>query len=989
MSRFVTYPKKADANATIRRFEPAYWTVDFPISMMATVVTIGPNSLHVEALFRFDGDLMGLIWETEDRDDAGTFAYPRRKDYRGVVLEFDWASAGIRPLDLLNAPSLVVETYAGPIHNVRLWNYKTAGTPEACHIRLDFDEVKSGFAADVAVPWEDIKRIYISLVPVGYVEGGATHLGETAAQLDLSNIAVTGAGAMLPIRTTPIDAHELRMADGFDNAYPFTPERLVEQVYALGYRDRYVLYLGISKLHSLSWDAGEARYIVDPAKPKLNAPTEQWLADFAARLNAKGIVLIISVSFEILGMWMPTDWNQRDYAGNIAQTGWLPPSGLVRPTSAEALEYLRDVMLAALALCPGAPHFQIGEPWWWDGAFSSAAPHIYDADTLTLYHTETGLFAPEPHLDTILGQPDPVHLPYLQWCRDKLGAATLYLRDQVLAVYPAAVSHLLIFSPQILRADAPMMRTLNFAQADWQAPAFDVLQIEDYDWVIAQQASDLPKTWLLATTILGYSLDGNAYGDELVANGNFDAGLDGWTVNHPVPEADHSWTGSALELVNGAGAMVALPGAQSGVTYRVQFDATYLVGGYIAVYAGEANFLNTGQDHSEVTFESGTVHHDFTFVASQAGSPSGEGLYILAGRAVGGADTTVHIDNVSVREVKQTKIHYFAGFNLLPATTWVWRETDKAIMDGFGRGPAAVFVWSREQVTRDGWLFDRQQWKLYPGGTRLATCWRIERTDGVVKAYTSFDRPLTIEGLDYQPVNGFNATQLSADVEMSVADVEVLGSIDSDDITAEDLFAGVYDHAEVEMFVVDWADLSIPKTIVRRGWTGAVSQSGQAFTAELRGLGQRIQQPVIDSYSAECRVDLYSPQCGVNRALFAVDGSVTAVTTGLLGDQPDNRIFFVGDLGKPDGWFDYGELWWTSGRNAGRKTEIRSYTAAGRVELWEPMGLDVAVGDEFTAYAGCDKRAETCQTKFDAMFNFRGEPHVPGQDAMLAYPDPH
>src|SRR5690606_30586687 len=126
------------------------------------------------------------------------------------------------------------------------------------------------------------------------------------------------------------------------------------------------------------------------------------------------------------------------------------------------------------------------------------------------------------------------------------------------------------------------------------------------------------------------------------------------------------------------------------------------------------------------------------------------------------------------------------------------------------------------------------------------------------EGYTSFDAPLEIDGVTYEPANGFSTSQLSADVEMSVADVEVLGAIDADGISAEALLAGVYDHAEVEMFVVDWGDLSIPKTIVRRGWTGSITQAGQAFTAELRGLGQRIQQPVIDSYSPECRVDLFS-----------------------------------------------------------------------------------------------------------------------------------
>lgn len=961
MSRFVRYPKPG-ATGAIRRFEPAYWTVDFPIAMMATVVTTGPNSLRVKATFRTNRDLMGLIWEVEDRDDHGAYAYPRRKDYRGCVLEFDWASSGIRPMDRLQSVTLTVETFTSGTHFIRIWNYKTSGTPDACHVRIVFDETTlSGYYSDTNVPWSDVKRMFISLLPLkagrgncslaataangassitlnvgdgGAITPGAKvfvlgsaadvpsytvtstttgavqtvtitppitttggfgiaagaecyvetatdeQIGESAAQVDITNISVSGPNSTLPMFTDLQPAHELRMTDGYDNAYPFTPERLVEQVYALGYRGPYVLYMGISKYHSLSWNAGEGRYVVDPTKAKLNAPTEQWLEDFFARLHAKGYEIIVSVSFEILGMFMPDNWNQRDHAGNLARTGWEPPSGLVRPTSTDGLEYLRDVFLAAFELIPAGAvrKMQIGEPWWWDGSYGGdPAPHIYDADTLAAYFAETGNYAPTPYLDTIYGTPDPIHLPYLEWCRDKLGWATAWLRDAVAGVYSlnpqpqleqrlsggsdlwdqgaageietvayfgaetgAPGTHLLIFSPQILRSDAPMLRTLNFPQADWQSPAFDVLQIEDYDKVVEGDFAFTDRTWDLATRVLGYDL------------------------------------------------------------------------------------------------------------------PS---------------------------------INYFAGFNLLPETTWIWFNTDKAIWRAFNRDPAGVFVWSREQVMRDGWLFDKQSWKVYPATTRLAQCWRIERTDGVTQAFTSFDKPLIVDGITYKPANSFSASQLASDVEMSVADVELLGALDSDDIKASDLLAGVYDHAEVELFVVDWGDLDIPRTVIRRGWIGTISQSGIAFRAELRGLGQRIQQPVIDSYSAECRVDLFSSKCGVNRAAFAVAATVTATSDGSLGATSDNRVFFASSLGQADGWFDYGELWWTGGANAGRKTEIRTF-AAGRIELWEPMGLDVAVGDTFTIYAGCDKSLATCKAKFANVLNFRGEPHVPGNDAMLSYPDP-
>lgn len=847
MSRFVRYPKPG-ADGTIRRFEPAYWTVDFPLPMMATVVTTGANSITVNAVFRMSNDLMGLIWATEDRQDHGLYAYPRRINYSGCVLEFDWIASGTLGLDAINGPTLTIEGFdasgAPKSWFVRLWNYRTSGTAFNARIRLDFDNLAGGFSlpadADPVSP-SRIVRMFISIMSSSFSTGAPAQIGEQAATVSLNNIDVTGTNSTLPILTTGQPAHALAMTDGFDNAYPFTPERLVEQVHRLGYRGFYVLYMGISKFHSQSWNAGEGRYIVDPAKPILNVPSQVWLDDFFARLHAKGYRIIISVSFEILAQFMPTAWKQRDAAGNEAQTGWQPPSSLTSPTVAAANAYLRDVFLATLARLPAGAekHVQIGEPWWWDGSYGSGAPYIYDATTEAAYVAATGQAVPTPRLTTVFGQPAAQHAPYLQFCRDQLGVATSYLIAQIKATHPTAVTYLLIFTPQILRSDAPMLRTLNFPQAAWQAPAFDVLQIEDYDKVVEGDFAFTDLTWLLATSILGYA---------------------------------------------------------------------------------------------------------------------------------------------------KSAIHYFAGFNLLPTTTWIWFNTDRAIWSAFNEAPAEVFVWSREQVMRDGWLFDAQSWKLYPDTTRLAQCWRIDRTDGVTEAYTSFDMPLVIDGVTFKPANSFSASTLSSDVEMSVADVELLGAIDTDDISAADLLAGVYDHAQVELFVVDWSDLSIPRTIVRRGWIGTISQAGVTFKAELRGLGQRIQQPVIDTFTPECRVDLFSAKCGANRASFAVSASVTALTDGSLGSSSDNRVFFASALTQADGWFAYGELWWTSGANAGRKTEVRAF-AGGRIELWEPMGLTVAVGDDFTIHAGCDKAIGTCHAKFANVVNFRGEPNVPGNDAMLKYPD--
>ena len=57
-----------------------------------------------------------------------------------------------------------------------------------------------------------------------------------------------------------------------------------------------------------------------------------------------------------------------------------------------------------------------------------------------------------------------------------------------------------------------------------------------------------------------------------------------------------------------------------------------------------------------------------------------------------------------------------------------------------------------------------------------------------------------------------------------------------------------------------------------------------------------------------------------------------------------------------------------------------------RLALWQAPGRAAAVGDRFRVSAGCDKRADTCRQKFSNFLNFRGFPHIPGDDWVTAYP---
>lgn len=148
--------------------------------------------------------------------------------------------------------------------------------------------------------------------------------------------------------------------------------------------------------------------------------------------------------------------------------------------------------------------------------------------------------------------------------------------------------------------------------------------------------------------------------------------------------------------------------------------------------------------------------------------------------------------------------------------------------------------------------------------TTLATCWRVQRTDGAIYGFTDHDRDLVVAGVTYVSSSGYARAAISSRADLSVDDTELAGILDSALITENDLRAGLWDGAEVRIFVVNWADLSQGILRLRRGRMGEViSGDDGGFRAELRGLAQALQQQVGEMYSAECRADLGDARCRV------------------------------------------------------------------------------------------------------------------------------
>lgn len=274
---------------------------------------------------------------------------------------------------------------------------------------------------------------------------------------------------------------------------------------------------------------------------------------------------------------------------------------------------------------------------------------------------------------------------------------------------------------------------------------------------------------------------------------------------------------------------------------------------------------------------------------------------------------------------------------------------------------------------------------LQSGATTLCWCWRLTRRDGTTLGFTEHDRDLAFADTTFEAASGFTASESREQVGLSVDNLDVAGALISDRLSEIALAAGDFDDAAIEIFRVNWQDPA-QRILARKGSLGEVRRTGTAFTAEVRGLAHYLQQPRGRLFQYTCDADLGDARCTVDLDQPEFRATVTVVAVA------DTRRLVVDGLADYDvGWFTRGILAFTSGANAGRAMEIKGHRtiAAGiEIELWQPMGEAIAVGDTAIATAGCDKRIETCAARFANAINYRGFPHMPGNDFITAVAQP-
>ena len=278
-----------------------------------------------------------------------------------------------------------------------------------------------------------------------------------------------------------------------------------------------------------------------------------------------------------------------------------------------------------------------------------------------------------------------------------------------------------------------------------------------------------------------------------------------------------------------------------------------------------------------------------------------------------------------------------------------------------------------------------------------AYCVRIVKADGSELYFTSYHADLTMtqkwtasgspqtSGLSpshvYIANTGYDMTAMQSTATLSIDNVDIMGIYASTGMTKDDLLGGIYDGAEVYIFLTDYTNPIEDEHPLKKALYGNVAINDNSFVIEFRGLTQYLTQEVGRNISilstrtlAEENAPLTASDWAATTAYTATRAASdwkgaqvvkpttangfwyylstagtsagseptwplvvdTTVTDGTcvwtcfqaysfdssVTDVTDTKTFTASGLASfPDGWFTYGVVTWLTGSNAAKEME--------------------------------------------------------------------
>lgn len=501
------------STTVVPRMKPKYWLVNGPRTMSFALTTNG-SDLRVDFTSRMHNDLCGLVWESEDRKDHRLLSYQTKKDYRNMTLDFDLAVSASQPV--LNEPtqalSLTVEGRDAlgnaKVYIIALFNYADTPSTRSAHVHIDFNTVAAGFFADQPTYMGDVDRMFVSCINSSFDTTDTPLAAPEPGWVEMNNVVVGGTNSLMNLGLGAVPAHNLGMATSYDDHYDQSPERIIDNTVALGYRGWINHYVGMSIYPEKTWNGTQFQVVElgNPfGLPLVCNPTKVWHDNFLALAHAASFDVIQAVSYEMFSLHANEAWIQRAFDDTPGTTGYIPPSYLLSPCNATGMGYLSQVFkefaLMANAVTGMSVYMQVGEPWWWVQP-STRKPCIYDFQTRLKFNTETGLFAED--IGTVDAPNTSATITaYRVFVKKELGLSVLAHATAVRSVVPTAKVSAMPFLPTIL--DNAVTADINLPNTQYHKGAgLDFFQTEEYDYLTGYVVGDPTVAMTYPLTTLGY-----------------------------------------------------------------------------------------------------------------------------------------------------------------------------------------------------------------------------------------------------------------------------------------------------------------------------------------------------------------------------------------------------------------------------------------------------------------------------------------------------
>mgnify|MGYP003640127130 CR=1 FL=1 len=256
----------------------------------------------------------------------------------------------------------------------------------------------------------------------------------------------------------------------------------------------------------------------------------------------------------------------------------------------------------------------------------------------------------------------------------------------------------------------------------------------------------------------------------------------------------------------------------------------------------------------------------------------------------------------------------------------------------------------------------------------ICTLIKITRTDGVVLGLTDLDIDVVYAGQTYISASGYTPTDYESSSDLSVSNADISGLFDAANISKDEVAAGLFDHAELQISLHNW-DANTPIRSLARGWWGEVKLFQAKYVAEFRSLSQQMNNTIVNVLTNTCNAQFCDDRCTLNAVDFTYTGAVTSLAATITS------VTFGTDLvGYADDVFRFGKITFTSGANSGQSFDIKRYVEVdGVIQLYSQTAYNVQIGDQFSIIEGCDKLVPTCVGRSN-IDNYRGFPSIPNPD---------